>query len=98
VTEETDIITGTASLPLGYRAQFTWSAEGGFRVEWDPAPPSIRSPRHRRRFFQAYAVARRTFMESVAAVIDGPLGVVDVPAEVTGGQLVFNCVMPPTKH
>jgi hypothetical protein len=91
-------ITHVASLPHGSRAQFVWSAEGRFRVEWDPAAPNIRSGRHRRKFFKAYASARRRFLTDVATVIGGPVGIVDVPGEVTDGQLTLDCVMPPTKH
>ena len=91
-------ITHVASLPHGYRAQFVWSAEGRFRLEWDPAAPNIRSGRHRRKFFEAYSAARRDFLESVAAVIGGNVAIVDVPGEVTDGQFVLERVMPPTKH
>jgi hypothetical protein len=92
------MITHTAVLPHSYRAEFSWSAEGHFRIEWDPDVPNIRSGRHRKKFFQAYAVARRAFLESVAAVIGGNVGIVDVPGEVTDGQFVLDCVMPPTRH
>jgi hypothetical protein len=91
-------ITHVASLPHGYRAQFAWSSEGRLWVEWDPAPPNIRSARHRRKFFEAYASARRRFLTDVAAVVGGAVAVVDVPGEVTDGQFVLDCVMPPTKH
>jgi hypothetical protein len=93
-----EAVTHTAPLPLGYKAQFTWSAEGGFRVEWDPAPPSIRSPRHRKKFFQAYARARHSFLTDVAVVVGGAVGILDVPAGVTDGLFVLDCVRPPTRH
>jgi hypothetical protein len=91
-------VAHTARLPFGFRATFVWSAERRLRVEWHPASPSIRSARHRKRFFAAYVTERRTFMETVAATLGGAVGVIDLPAAVTDGQFVLDCVMPPTRH
>ena len=77
-------ITHTAHLPLGYVAEFRWTG-GGMKVEWLPDVPVIRSPRHRRKFFEAYQAARRDFLTDVATTLGGNVGVVDIdkPAEST---------------
>jgi hypothetical protein len=84
-------ITHTAHLPLGYVTEFRWTG-GGMKVEWLPNVPVIRSPRHRRKFFEAYEAARRDFLTDVATTLGGNVGVVDIdkPAEI-------NVVRPATK-
>jgi hypothetical protein len=93
-----DTIPHTARLPHGYRVQFTWSPGSGLKVEWDPDAPRVHSARHRRKFFEAYAAARRDFLRDVATSIGGSVGVVDVPGEVTDDSFGFECVPPATKH
>jgi hypothetical protein len=72
----------TAHLPLGCVAEFRWTG-GGMKVEWLPDVPVVRSPRHRRKFFEAYQAARRDFLTDVATTLGGNVGVVDIdkPAE-----------------
>src|SRR4051794_26201095 len=67
----------TAHLPFGFTAEFSWEPGNEMRVEWEPDVPRIRSPRHRRRFFEAYVAARREFMTDVATSMGGNLAVVD---------------------
>ena len=94
----TAAITRTARLPHGVRVKFCWGPEHRLEVEWDPDIPRIHSARHRQKFFEAYAAARRDFMRDVATVIGGNVGMVDLPGEVTDGSLAFECVTQATKH
>jgi len=80
----------TVRLPYGTRATFSYS-EAGFNVEWEPAPPVIRNPRARRRFFEAYREARAAFLQDVAAVMGGNVLVVD-----TSGEMAV--IRQPVKH
>jgi hypothetical protein len=57
------------SLPLGYRVTFCWQPGEHFQLRWCPDVPLIRKARARRKFFEAYQAARRSFLEEVAAVI-----------------------------
>ena len=88
----TDTITHTARLPHGYEVEFAWLAESRhLRVRWSPDVPRIASTRHRRKFFETYAAARRDFMRDVATSIGGSVGIADLTGE-------FECVRPATKH
>ena len=94
----TDAITHTARLPHGVRVKFSWRPERRLEIERDPDVPRIHSARHRRKFFEAYAAARRDFMRDVATVIGGNVAIVDVPGAVTDGSFAFEAVKPATKH
>lgn len=83
-------ITRTASLPMGFKATFSWS-EGALSIAWAPEVPRITSPRHRRRFFEAYQLARRWFLTDVATTIGGAVLVADITGET-------EVVRPGTKH
>jgi hypothetical protein len=53
--------------------------KGRFEAEWVPSgPTNIRSPRHRRKFIEAYQAARTEYMTLVAAALGGRIGVFDV--------------------
>ena len=72
---------------------FQWSPDAGVKVEWQPAFPSIRSPRHRRKFFAAYVQARAEFLEMLAAT-RGNIAVLDLPRD--WGALTI--IEKPVKH
>jgi hypothetical protein len=91
-------IAHTARLPHGFRVRFSWTAEKSLQVEWEPDVPRIQSARHRRKFFEAYATARREFMRIVATVIGGNVVIVDVPGGVTDDKFTFEAVSPATRH
>jgi hypothetical protein len=76
-------------LPYGYTATFQWRE--GMRIEWKPNVPRIHSARHRRKFFEAYKMARHEFMTDVAAIIGGNVLVVD-------GDFSAEVVLSPTKQ
>jgi hypothetical protein len=77
------MIEHLARLPFGYVATFRWRGrETPMDVAWTPAVPRIRSNRARRKFFTAYAAARREFMRDVAVVLGGTVVVADVTGEV----------------
>jgi hypothetical protein len=67
------------SLPLGYRVTFCWQPGEHFQLRWSPDVPLIRKARARRKFFEAYQAARRSFLEEVAAVIGGDVLILDIP-------------------
>jgi hypothetical protein len=79
----------TVSLPHGYTATFSYQlhATDKVRVQWEPATPVIRSPKHRRKFFEAYAHERRKFWQQVASEMGGAVLIVD-----TNGE--FEVVLP----
>jgi hypothetical protein len=86
------MIQHTARLPHGYVATFRWKGrERPMAVEWSPGVPRILSNRARRKFFTAYAAARRAFLTDVAAVLGGAVVVADVTGEV-------EAVPVPVKH
>jgi hypothetical protein len=77
------MIEHTARLPHGYTATFRWhDRQTPTAVEWTPGVPRILSNRARRKFWQAYAAARRAFMTDVAAVLGGVVVIADVTGEV----------------
>jgi hypothetical protein len=51
--------------------------------------PLIRKARARRKFFEAYQAARRSFLEEVAAVIGGDALILDIPC--AEGRLRGSC-------
>jgi hypothetical protein len=67
------------SLPLGYRVTFCWQPGEHFQLRWSPDVPLIRNARARRKFFEAYQAARRSFLEEVAAVIGGDVLIFHIP-------------------
>jgi hypothetical protein len=82
----------TLALPLGVKVTFRFSRSANYiRSEWEPGIPEIRSPRHRRKFFEAYQAARRSFAEDIAIIVGGAVGVADVNGE-------FETISPGTKH
>jgi hypothetical protein len=82
----------TLSLPLGIKVTFRFSrSANSIRSEWEPHIPEIRSPRHRRKFFEAYQAARRSFAEDIATIIGGAVFVADVNGET-------ETIHPRTKH
>jgi len=89
-----DPITHAAKLPFGYAVEFTWSRDGGMKVEWAPDVPAIRSQRHFRKFFAAYVAARATFLRQVADVVGGAVAVADVG----GDDTPVSVVRPSTRH
>jgi hypothetical protein len=95
----TDTIARTIRLPYAYKAEFAWLAESKqLRVRWLPDVSRINSARHRRKFFEAYAAARREFMRDVATAVGGNVAILDVPGEVTDGKFALEHVNPATKH
>jgi hypothetical protein len=88
---DTNTITRTAALPLGFTATFSWSRASGLQTEWAPEAPRIHSHHHWRRFFAAYQDARREFMRDVATAIGGAVGIADLTGE-------FEVVQPATRH
>jgi hypothetical protein len=77
------MIRHTARLPHGYTAIFRWhDRQTPTAVEWTPGVPRILSNRARRKFFTAYAAARREFMRGVAVVLGGTVVVADVTGEI----------------
>ncbi len=87
-----ETITRTLALPMGYRATFSFTpATQALQIEWEPAVPSIQSPRHRRKFFEAYQDARREFFVDVATSIGGAVAVADLTGE-------LEVIRPSTKH
>ena len=85
-------ITHVARLPHGYVAEFRW-LDGGMQVQWLPDVPNIRSPRHRRKFVEAYTEARHAFLTDLATTLGGNVGIVDIDAPDKVGV-----VRPGTKH
>ncbi len=75
-------LTHTASLPCGYRVTFIYSGRG-LAVEWEPDLPNIRSPRHQRKFMKAYQLERDAFMQTVATMLRGKVGVFDLKGNMT---------------
>jgi hypothetical protein len=65
------------SLPFGYQATFHW-CPSGLETRWSPDVPLIHKAHARRKFFAAYQVARRSFLEEVAAVIGGDVLILDI--------------------
>jgi hypothetical protein len=85
-------IRQTVDLPFGYRATFRWSRAMGSGVEWEPdVPRNIRSPRARRKLFEAYSAARRSFNQDVATTIGGAILIVDLDG-------AMEVVRPAAKH
>src|SRR4051794_21177465 len=86
------------SLPFGYEATFHWQPEG-LKTRWCPDVPSIRKTRARRKFFAAYQVARRSFLEEVAAVIGGAVLILDTSVTENAIEAVAaEFVREPTQH
>lgn len=82
----------TLALPMGIKVTFVFLRSANtIRVEWDPYIPEIRSPRHRRKFFEAYQAARRSFAEDIATIIGSSVGVADLNGE-------FETIRPSTRH
>ena len=50
----------------------------GFCCQWSPRTPQFQQPRARRKFLEAYSVARDDFMQDVAQVIGGSVAIVDL--------------------
>ncbi|RWL98943.1 hypothetical protein [Mesorhizobium sp.] len=63
-------------LPFGAKVTFSWGAEGFDRVI-DPKPPTDLSPRQRQRFLKAYLAARQDFLSDLAAMLGGPVAILD---------------------
>jgi len=89
-----DTIKHAAKLPFGYAVEFTWTRDGGMKVEWTPTVPTIRSERAFKRFFAAYVAARATFLRQVADVVGGAVAVADVG----GDDTPVSVVRPSTRH
>jgi predicted transcriptional regulator of viral defense system len=84
--------THTLALPMGYRVTFKFApATHTLSVEWAPDVPSLSSPRHRRKFFEAYKAARRDFFTNIATTIGGSVRVADLNGET-------EVMSPGTKH
>src|SRR5215208_3860522 len=91
-----NLIERCFDLPLGYRATFTWRCPfGPLEVCWSPNQPSIRRPRPRRKFLEAYQAARREFFKELALVVGGTVLVVDTDLKTISGHEV---IVPPMKH
>lgn len=84
------------SLPFGYQAKFCWCSGELCGVRWFPNTPLIHKARAQRKFFAAYQVARRSFLEEVAAVIGGHILILDKSGlqNVVGAEVVRR----PTRH
>jgi hypothetical protein len=86
------------SLPFGYEATFCWRLDG-LETRWCPDVPFIRKPRARRKFFAAYKVARRSFLEEVAAVVGGAVLILDISDTQDAISVVdADHVHEPTRH
>jgi hypothetical protein len=77
------MIEHMAKLPFGYSCIFRWHHGGQISAEWQPDVPEVRSPRHRRRFLEAYDRERAQFLSEVATVTGKVIGVVNLH----GGEL-----------
>ena len=64
-------------------------------VQWSPDVPRFRSSRHRRRFLEAYQLARQDFMRQVATVIGGKFAVIDTDGS---NVLGVDVASPLAKH
>lgn len=84
----------TINLPLGYRCTFKFDGTG-ISVDWNGRYPMIRSNRQERKFNKAYAVARNSFMEDVAALIGEPVGVIGMQPDNSIAMAVMDV---PTRH
>jgi predicted transcriptional regulator of viral defense system len=77
-----DTIARTLALPMGFKVTFKFTpTTHDLQVEWEPAVPSISSPRHRRKFIESYQAARREFFADVATSIGGSIAVADLTGE-----------------
>jgi len=76
-----------------YSAEFRHSPDKPFEVRWLPDVPRIRKARQWRRLFEAYQVARRNFLQEVAATLGGSVVVLD-----TDAQLTHEVIHAPAKH
>lgn len=81
------------SLPHGYCVTFCSAPGQPFEARWSPDVPKIRKARHRQKFLEAYQVARRVFLQEVAATMGGNVLVVD-----TDRCLTCETILAPTKH
>ena len=82
------------SLPFGYEATFRWH-RSGLTTLWSPSVPFVRKTRARRKFFAAYQVVRRSFLEEVAAVVGGNVLILDTTdLNVVSAEIVRR----PTRH
>jgi len=79
-------------LPHGYSVTFSF-APGLFEARWTPAPPQIRKAKEQRRFFEAYRVARREFLEEIAEANGANVVVID-----TDRDLTSETILAPTRH
>jgi hypothetical protein len=78
VRRNSEAIERKFSLPFGFQATFYWGPGELFGVRWSPDAPLIHKARACRKFFEAYQVARRSFLEEVAAVIGGDVSILDI--------------------
>ncbi len=92
-----DTHTRTVSLPLGFKATFSWTRVAGMAVQWEPNAPSIRSPRHKRKFLAAYRAARRDFMQDVATSIGQVVAVIDAGDAAASGASI-EAIRPAARH
>lgn len=73
--------TRSYRLPHGFTAEFRLdlaNLEGGLACEWSPDVPRIHSPRARRKFVEAYTMARDDFLQDIAQMIAGSVAAVDL--------------------
>jgi hypothetical protein len=81
------------SLPFGYQVMFQSHPGGLCEARWSPDVPLIRKAPARRKFFEAYQSARRSFLEELAAVIGGRLAISGLE-----NHLDADFVRTPTRH
>ena len=82
-----DTFTLAYRLPHGFVAEFQLDLStikpgkivmNGFCCQWSPRTPQFQQQRARRKFLEAYTVARDDFMQGVAQMIGGSVAIVDL--------------------
>jgi hypothetical protein len=90
-----DLVSTVARLPHGYTAYFRLRTGPVVDVQWSPDVPRFHSSRHRRKFLEAYQLARQDFMRQVATVIGGKFAVLDTDGS---NVLGVDVASPLAKH
>jgi hypothetical protein len=80
-------------LPHGYIVTFCCEPSKSFEARWSPDVPQIRKTRQLRKFMEAYRLARREFLQEIAATTGGNVLVVD-----TDKNMTSETILAPTKH
>ena len=76
-----EALVRTYRLPHGYTVEFCVGPQS-FEATWSPSTPTIRKPRQRAKFIEAYRVVRRAFCEEMTRHVGGNVLLVD-PSEYT---------------